>query len=77
MHGNVSEWVEDCHHDRYQGAPVDGSAWTNACSTMADIRMIRGGAWRDPSNATRSAARWSASTRYYDNRIGFRIARTE
>jgi formylglycine-generating enzyme required for sulfatase activity len=44
---------------------------------MADIRMIRGGAWRDPSNATRSAARWSASTRYYDNRIGFRIARTE
>jgi formylglycine-generating enzyme required for sulfatase activity len=77
MHGNVSEWVEDCYHERYQGAPADGSAWTNACSTTADIRMVRGGAWRDPSNATRSAARWSASTRYYDNRIGFRIARTE
>jgi len=77
MHGNVSEWVEDCYHDRYHGAPGDGSAWTNACTTAVDIRMVRGGAWRDPSHATRSAARWSASSRYYDNRIGFRIARTE
>jgi formylglycine-generating enzyme required for sulfatase activity len=39
--------------------------------------MLRGGTWRDPSNATRSAARASASVRYYDNRIGFRIARTD
>jgi len=77
MHGNVSEWVEDCYHDRYHGAPGDGSAWTNACTTAVDIRMVRGGAWRDPSHATRSAARWSASSRYYDNRIGFRIARTD
>ena len=77
MHGNVSEWVEDCYHDRYQEAPGDGRAWTNACSTVVDIRMVRGGAWRDPSSATRSAARWSASSRYYDNRIGLRIARTE
>jgi formylglycine-generating enzyme required for sulfatase activity len=77
MHGNVSEWVEDCYHDRYQDAPGDGRAWTNSCSTISDIRMVRGGAWRDGSHAIRSAARWSASSRYYDNRIGFRIARTE
>jgi formylglycine-generating enzyme required for sulfatase activity/serine/threonine protein phosphatase PrpC len=77
MHGNVSEWVEDCYHDRYQEAPGDGRAWTNACTTAVDIRMVRGGAWRDASNAVRSAARWSASRGYYDNRIGFRIARTE
>jgi formylglycine-generating enzyme required for sulfatase activity/serine/threonine protein phosphatase PrpC len=77
MHGNVSEWVEDCYHDRYYGAPGDGSAWTQACTTAVDIRMVRGGAWRDASHATRSAARWSASSRYYDNRIGFRIARTD
>ena len=77
MHGNVSEWVEDCYHDRYQDAPADGRAWTNACTTQVDIRIIRGGAWRDASHTTRSAARGSASARYYDNRIGFRIARTE
>ena len=77
MHGNVGEWVEDCYHDRYDDAPGDGSARTHACTMKGEIRMLRGGAWRDPSNATRSAARASASARYYDNRIGFRIARTE
>jgi len=27
MHGNVYEWVEDCWHDSYSGAPSDGRAW--------------------------------------------------
>lgn len=77
MHGNVGEWVEDCYHDRYDDAPGDGTAWTLACTMKGDIRMLRGGTWRDPSHSTRSAARASAAVRYYDNRIGFRIARSE
>src|SRR5262249_17340493 len=28
MHGNVWEYVEDCFHYGYDGAPTDGSAWT-------------------------------------------------
>ena len=28
VHGNVSEWVEDCWNEDYKGAPSDGSAWT-------------------------------------------------
>ena len=29
MHdGHLCEWVEDCWHDNYEGAPSDGSAWT-------------------------------------------------
>ncbi|HYT85794.1 MAG TPA: SUMF1/EgtB/PvdO family nonheme iron enzyme [Burkholderiales bacterium] len=28
MAGNVWQWVEDCYHDVYAGAPADGSAWT-------------------------------------------------
>ena len=27
MHGNVWEWVEDCLHHNYEGAPTDGRAW--------------------------------------------------
>ncbi|WP_146066941.1 formylglycine-generating enzyme family protein, partial [Candidatus Venteria ishoeyi] len=29
--GNVREWVEDCYHHNYTGAPKDGSAWTSSC----------------------------------------------
>ena len=31
MHGNVFEWVEDCWHDDYTGAPTNGSAWLSGC----------------------------------------------
>ncbi len=43
MHGNVWEWVEDCWHDSYEGAPSDGSTWTTGgeCSR----RVLRGGSW--------------------------------
>ena len=30
MYGNVAEWVEDCYHEGYRGAPTDGSAWTTS-----------------------------------------------
>ena len=40
MFGNVGEWVEDCWHDSYRGAPSDGSAWVDSeCSS----RVFRGG----------------------------------
>jgi formylglycine-generating enzyme required for sulfatase activity len=70
MHGNVSEWVEDCYHYRYQDAPSDGSAWTFDCTATTDTRMVRGGAWRGSTDTTRSAARSAASFTYYDSRIG-------
>ena len=39
MHGNVSEWVEDCYHENYEGAPTDGSAWKTGCySSSAVVR---------------------------------------
>lgn len=31
MHNSVYEWVEDCWHNSYEGAPIDGSAWTTGC----------------------------------------------
>src|SRR6516162_8380458 len=42
MVGNVWEWVEDCYHENYNGAPTDGSAWT---SDDCRHRVARGGAW--------------------------------
>ena len=30
MAGNVYQWVQDCVHMNYDGAPTDGSAWITA-----------------------------------------------
>jgi formylglycine-generating enzyme required for sulfatase activity len=73
MIGNVWEWVEDCWHDGYEGAPVDGSAWITDCSDDA-LRVLRGGSWDDKAADVRSAARFgpgvSARTRVNGIRIG-------
>jgi formylglycine-generating enzyme required for sulfatase activity len=74
MHGNVWEWVEDCWHDNYSGAPAEGSAWTTTCSSAA--RVLRGGTWYDDPMYLRSAYRnWETSDNR-DNFIGLRLART-
>jgi len=70
--GNVGEWVEDCWHDSYMRAPVDGSSWVNpGCK----LRVIRGGYWASSPEQTRSAFRLSALPDRSDARIGFRVAR--
>ena len=73
VHGNVWEWVEDCWHDSYDGAPADGSAWTTGgCGT----RVVRGGSWYSRPQELRAAARhrYSTGSRYGD--LGFRVRRT-
>ena len=77
MHGNVSEWVEDCYRDRHREAPGDGKAWMQDCGALSEARMVRGGAWRSTSRSTRATARSSAAQHYFDNQIGFRVARTD
>ncbi len=76
MHGNVWEWVEDCWHDSYLGAPADGSAWTKNCFWAREYRVLRGGAWLYVPRYLRSAYRGrnDPGNRYYGN--GFRVART-
>jgi len=56
MHGNVWEWCADPWHDHYNGAPIDGSAWTQGGD---DNRSpLRGGSWLlNPLNC-RSAYRY-------------------
>jgi formylglycine-generating enzyme required for sulfatase activity len=55
VHGNVLEWVQDCVHDDYKGAPADGSAWMKNCAEPRHI--LRGGSWYDNPVYSRSAFR--------------------
>ena len=72
MHGNVWEWVQDCWHGDYSGAPTDGSAWTTGCSN--NWRVLRGGSWGDYPAVLSSAGRIRDTP---DNRyLGLRLART-
>jgi formylglycine-generating enzyme required for sulfatase activity len=73
MAGNVWQWVQDCNHDNYNGAPTDGSAWTiGDCGR----RVVRGGSWGNVPQYLRSASRdWYGATDR-DFHIGFRLGRT-
>jgi hypothetical protein len=51
--GNVDEWVEECSHIDYNGAPADGAAWNGGdCTTD---RVVRGGSWNVNPGNLRSA----------------------
>ena len=73
MHGNVSEWVEDCSHPKYDGAPADGSAWTAGGDCLS--RVVRGGGWDTSPGNLRSASRGSGRVFTQSNSVGFRVAR--
>ena len=69
--GNASEWVEDCYHENYQGAPSDGSPWTTANCLR---HVIRGGSFLQNARQLRTASRdWHEDKGSYD--LGFRVAR--
>ena len=74
MNGGVWEWVFDCWHKNYIGAPIDGSAWKKE---FCQVRVLRGGSWRNDSSYVHSASRfkYGADVRYLTN--GFRVARSQ
>jgi formylglycine-generating enzyme required for sulfatase activity len=70
--GNVFQWVDDCFHPNYSGAPVDGSTWNaEGCSR----RVVRGASYLSKSSLLRSSWRdWREATERNDD-VGFRVAR--
>lgn len=70
--GNVAEWVQDCWHDNYKGAPTDGGVWEGGdCS----YRTVRGGAYLSPQQSIRSAKRDKLKSDAGYDHVGIRLAR--
>lgn len=74
MQGNVWQWVEDCFHPNYGGAPSDGSAWI--VDGDCGRRMIRGGDYARGPDELRSAHREHYLADGRLNVLGIRVART-
>jgi formylglycine-generating enzyme required for sulfatase activity len=72
MNGSVWEWTADCWHNNYQGAPADGHAWD---SPGCDMRVIRGGSWREGGNYMLSATRFKYSAGVRQSQDGFRVVK--
>ncbi len=72
MNGSVWEWVADCWHNSYQGAPADGHAWD---SPSCDMRVIRGGSWREGGSYMLSATRFKYSASVRQSQDGFRVVK--
>jgi formylglycine-generating enzyme required for sulfatase activity len=73
MHGNASEWVEDCYAANYDLAPIDGVA---VQSDECRRRVYRGGSYNDQAPVLRAAARRSTEGNSRTQGLGFRVART-
>ena len=71
--GNVTEWVQDCWHENYEGAPNDGSAWTTGDGIL---RVLRGGSLSGTPQFLRSARRDRNSPGGRGVAVGFRLSRT-
>ncbi|GJD58860.1 bifunctional serine/threonine-protein kinase/formylglycine-generating enzyme family protein [Methylobacterium dankookense] len=68
----IAQWVSDCWHRNYRGAPADGSSWS---APNCKQRVLRGGTWRSRAESERVTSRdfYDPAVRYPGN--GVRIAR--
>jgi len=60
MIGNVQEWVADCPHESYEGAPTDGSVWT--LEYEISTRVARGGGYWFVGPYLRASCRFAGFT---------------
>lgn len=87
--GNVSQWVQDCYHYNYGGAPTDGKPWLTtdpreyhynfstrkwAPPEQCEVGVIRGESWRQFPLPVPSRNRYMLS--FHEPDIGFRVARS-
>jgi formylglycine-generating enzyme required for sulfatase activity len=71
--GNVWEWVQDCYHDSFIGAPSDSSEWREeAC--LSARRVQRGGFWSDYPGGPRVSLRHGVEPGRGGFQTGLRLA---
>jgi formylglycine-generating enzyme required for sulfatase activity len=71
MHGNVTELVQDCWSATRSSNVVDP-----VCSTLGNVRVVRGGSWYSSSPFLRSATRHYYLSDHSSSYVGFRLVRT-
>ena len=71
--GNVWEWVADCWHPEYSGAPGDGGAWMSPGD--CNLRVLRGGSVKSTANQLRSTFRTASNPIQRGELVGFRVVR--
>jgi formylglycine-generating enzyme required for sulfatase activity len=72
MTGNVAEWVADSYDENYyKKAPYRDPPGPEE----ADLKVIRGGSWRETSHNARLSKRFAAKKWRTDSTIGIRCAR--
>ncbi|ROR34613.1 SUMF1/EgtB/PvdO family nonheme iron enzyme [Inmirania thermothiophila] len=70
--GNVAEWVQDCYHPSYEGAPADGRPWEEpGCAE----RVVRGGSFTSAAKNLRVTVRERFAPDVRAENIGFRLVR--
>ena len=72
MNGSVWEWVSDCWHNSYKGAPADGHTWAEQ---DCRVRVIRGGSWREGASYMPSSTRFKYDANVRHSQNGFRVLR--
>ena len=72
MHGYNWEWVQDDYAPNYDKATTDGRPFAGAKDSD---KVIRGGAWSAPAEASRSAHRHHAKADQKDDTLGFRCVK--
>ncbi|WP_109477732.1 SUMF1/EgtB/PvdO family nonheme iron enzyme [Paraburkholderia sp. C35] len=72
MNGGVWEWVGDCWHNSYQGAPNDGHVWD---APGCNMRVIRGGSWREGDDYMLSSTRFKYSQSVRQSQDGLRVVK--
>jgi formylglycine-generating enzyme required for sulfatase activity len=73
MAGNIWEWVQDCYHEDYTGAPADGSPWETSCDGR---RAWRGGSYTSNPYGLQTTRRGGLDSGDIRGYVGIRCARS-